>query len=212
MAIKLIVVRHGNTFRSGDVITRVGAGTDLPLVEKEKGRNIGKYLKYNNLIPDAVFSGPLTRHIQTAKLAMDEMSIQGEPILLNSFNEIDYGPDENKPEDEVIKRVGENAITEWDEKGIVPDGWLVDPDQLKESWINFSHFLEEQYNNQTVLIVSSNGIIRFAPFLTSDFESFAYGNGLKVSTGCLCIFQKELNDHFWDCKVWNLNPKKLLNI
>ena len=29
--IRLIVVRHGNTFNKGDVILRVGARTDLPL-------------------------------------------------------------------------------------------------------------------------------------------------------------------------------------
>ena len=30
----LIVVRHGNTFNSGDTILRVGGATDLPLTEK----------------------------------------------------------------------------------------------------------------------------------------------------------------------------------
>ena len=30
---RLIVVRHGNTFNSGDVILRVGSATDIPLTE-----------------------------------------------------------------------------------------------------------------------------------------------------------------------------------
>ena len=30
---KLVVVRHGNTFNSGDVILRVGSATDIPLTE-----------------------------------------------------------------------------------------------------------------------------------------------------------------------------------
>ena len=40
----LIIARHGNTFRKGETPTRVGSRTDLPLVEDERGRGIGKYL------------------------------------------------------------------------------------------------------------------------------------------------------------------------
>ena len=47
----LIIARHGNTFRPGETPTRVGARTDLPLVEEERARGIGLYLKKLGLIP-----------------------------------------------------------------------------------------------------------------------------------------------------------------
>ena len=34
-----MIVRHGNTFRAGETPTRVGARTDLPLVEEERARS-----------------------------------------------------------------------------------------------------------------------------------------------------------------------------
>ena len=53
---RLIIARHGNTFRKDETPTRVGAGTDLPLVEEERARGIGKYLKAKGLIPTKVFA------------------------------------------------------------------------------------------------------------------------------------------------------------
>jgi 2,3-bisphosphoglycerate-dependent phosphoglycerate mutase len=40
-----VIVRHGNTFRAGETPTRVGARTDLPLVEEERARSAGRYLR-----------------------------------------------------------------------------------------------------------------------------------------------------------------------
>ena len=44
-----MIVRHGNTFRAGETPTRVGARTDLPLVEEERARSAGRYL--HDLLP-----------------------------------------------------------------------------------------------------------------------------------------------------------------
>ena len=41
----LIIARHGNTFAKGETPTRVGCHTDLELVEEERGRGVGLYLK-----------------------------------------------------------------------------------------------------------------------------------------------------------------------
>ncbi|HVY53670.1 MAG TPA: histidine phosphatase family protein, partial [Gammaproteobacteria bacterium] len=60
MTIKLLIARHGNTFSPGDVVTRVGT-TDLPLVASglEQGRQLGIYLKQNNLVPGVIFTSKL---------------------------------------------------------------------------------------------------------------------------------------------------------
>lgn len=209
MTTRLIIARHGNTFTKDQIPTRVGGRTDLPLVESERGTNIGKYLKLKNMLPDAVYAAPLKRTMETAGLAVAAM---GEALVVQQedcFREIDYGPDENKTEEEVIARIGEDAIRLWNEKAVAPEGWLVDVPELIQTWKRWADKIAEEYKNQTVMIVSSNGVIRFAPYITDDFDAFAQAHDIKVGTGCLCVFEKEEGQP-WVCKEWNLKPAKFL--
>ncbi len=214
----LIIARHGNTFRSGEIPTRVGARTDLPLVEEERGRAIGKYLKENNLVPGIIYTSPLLRTKRTAQLAAEEMGLDSCSITeLGDFTEIDYGVDENKTEEDVMLRlgngntdVGKKIIERWNSDAIVPDGWNADPQQIIETWGNFAaKLVSEKDKCNVVLLVTSNGIIRFAPYLTGDFKKFTVEHDIKVATGGICIFEKEDGDAFWKCAAWNLKPYKL---
>ena len=102
MTTRIIIARHGNTFTKDQTPLRVGARTDLPLVETERGTNIGKYLKMRSLIPVAVFAAPLKRTTETARLAIAALD-KDIPLISDArFTEIDYGPDEGKTEEEVI--------------------------------------------------------------------------------------------------------------
>lgn len=202
----LIIARHGNTFGSDDTPTRVGARTDLPLVEsgREQARKIGKYLSENRLIPDVVYTSNLKRTIETAEIAIKESGVSNPTYQLDMFNEVDYGPDENKPEAEVIARIGEQVIKDWDESAIVPEGWVVDPDKIIENWKKFEDQIRAFDDNETILVVTSNGIARFAPHITGDFENFATHHKIKLSTGALAIF--EYKDGGWAIKEWGLKP------
>ena len=107
MTTRIIIARHGNTFAKDETPRRVGGRTDLDLVEEERGRNVGRYLKAKGLIPALVFAAPLKRTVNTAKLAIEEMG-GGMPLEIDdSFREVDYGPDENKTDDEVMLRLGQ---------------------------------------------------------------------------------------------------------
>lgn len=202
----LIIARHGNTFGPGDTPTRVGAHTDLPLVEKgiEQGKALGRYLRENMMIPDVVYSSNLQRTQQTAKAAIDESGVTNPIYTLDIFNEIDYGPDENQTEDKVIARIGEQAIKDWDEKTIVPDGWNVNPDEIIENWHKFADQICAFDDNETILVVTSNGIARFAPHITGDFEGFAADHTIKLSTGALGVFKHE--NGAWSITDWNIKP------
>ena len=160
MTTRIIIARHGNTFAKDETPRRVGGRTDLDLVEEERGRNVGRYLKAKGLIPALVFAAPLKRTVNTAKLAIEEMG-GGMPLEIDdSFREVDYGPDENKTDDEVMLRLGqvyavkegknpaemsEGALTDvgrhvidlWNEKAIVPDGWKVSPEDCIHAWMKF---------------------------------------------------------------------------
>ena len=206
MVTRILIARHGNTFTKDQTPTRVGRHTDLPLVEKELSYNLGKYLKACDLLPEAIFAAPLKRTMQTANLALEEMQQDITVQPYPQFLEIDYGPDENKPEIEVELRLGKQAIADWDSKALVPDGWLVDPAQCIQTWLDFASMVETNYYNKTVMVVSSNGIIRFAPYITQNFDKFIATHNIKVATGSLCIFEKSQQDKNWNCIDWNIKP------
>lgn len=201
----LIIARHGNTFEPGETPRRAGARTDLPLVEKgeQQARAIGKWLKDNGLYPEAIYSSQLQRTIQTAKIALSEAGYKEPVYPLEIFNEVDYGPDENLPEDAVMSRLGEQALKDWDEKAIVPEGWLFDPNKTINDWNNFAnHIVDDEQS--CILVVTSNGVARFAPHITGDFPGFIQEHSPKISTGAICVFVHE--NGRWVCKEWNLKP------
>lgn len=204
---RLIIARHGNTFGPQDVVTRVGR-TDLPLVESglEQGRMIGRYLKSVQLVPDMIFTSHLQRTVQTADQAQAEMGTSLTLKSLSIFNEIDYGPDENKPEHEVVARLGKPALEKWDAEGIVPESWKVDPESIIAHWKAFAAQFLQDHAGKTALVVTSNGIARFAPYLTGDFSAFRAAHAIKISTGALCIFENNGASDAWGCAAWNLKP------
>ena len=202
----LVIARHGNTFGPGDVVTRVGGRTDLPLTEAglEQGRKLGAYLREHALLPSVIYTSQLRRTLQTAAMAQQEMGLAVPLVPLDMFNEIDYGPDENQPEAAVVARLGADALRAWDMDTIVPPGWLVDVEGIRNAWSAFGLQLVQEHAGSTVLVVTSNGIARFAPVLTGDFEGFKARQNLKIATGALCRF--EYADDGWTVATWNLKP------
>ena len=213
----MVIARHGNTFRQGETPRRVGGASDLPLVEEHRAKSIGLYLKDKGLIPSVVYAAPLLRTVRTAELAVEATGCQINIIQLREFTEIDYGPDENKTEEEIELRLGEGdsdkgraVIEAWNKNAAVPDGWRVNPSQIIETWLDFAeNTVLRNSLHKTTLTVTSNGIIRFAPYLTGNFEQFAREHEIKVSTGGVCIFEKDDNDTFWKCTAWNLKPYQM---
>lgn len=214
---RIVIARHGNTFGKGETPTRVGCRTDLPLVEEDRSRAVGKYLVQRGMIPDVVYAAPLKRTLQTADFILKQAGCDIPVEVMEAFVEIDYGLDENKPETEVLLRLGngdleagKKVIDAWNKDATVPQGWIVDPAQIIRTWKQIGETVaahpQEDY---TVLIVSSNGIIRFAPYLTEDFASFAEHHDIKVATGGLCVFEKHESEQHWRCIEWNTVPIKL---
>ncbi|MDF1646763.1 MAG: histidine phosphatase family protein [Legionellaceae bacterium] len=200
--IQLIIARHGNTFGPEDTPTRVGARTDIPLVQSgiEQAALIGQYFRHHQIMPDVIYSSELKRTQQTA-----EHALLNRPITpLSCFNEIDYGPDENQTENEVVARIGQPAIDAWNQHAIVPDGWQVNPDAIIQNWLDFGAMIQREHDNQTVFVVTSNGIARFAPYLTGDFKTFSEKHTIKLKTGALSSFRHF--DDAWHVDYWNLRP------
>lgn len=203
---KLIIARHGNTFGPNDAPTRVGARTDLSLVEsgRMQAQKIGGYLKASSLIPDVVYCSTLQRTQETAEIAIKATGITNPIFPLEIFDEIDYGPDENKTEGEVVSRIGQDAIDAWNNDATVPNGWIVDPDRIIHNWNNFATQIRQHDDDETILVVTSNGIARFAPHITGDFAGFKAKHSLKLSTGALGII--EFSNETWSVLSWNIKP------
>lgn len=223
----LIIARHGNTFRKGETPTRVGARTDLPLVEEERGRGIGLYLKKKGLMPNRILAAPLQRTMKTAMLAAEELGNPC-PVLPDArFIEIDYGPDENQTEAATRARLGADiaaaqgtapadltaeqldalgaaAIDRWNAEAAVPIGWKADVQQIRDNWAALAG---EMQDGEVLLCVSSNGTIRFAPWLTGDYAAFCAEHDIKVPTGGVCIFTSE-DGSSWQCREWGTKAFK----
>lgn len=193
--IHLLIARHGNTFDKGDVIRRVGRGTDLPLSQsgQHQAALLGKYLLQYHPDISTVYTSTLKRTIETAKIALGVMKSNLEITQSDIFDEIDYGPDEGKPETDVIARLGENALAQWDQESIVPNGWNVDPKAITENWKTFAAKMQQENANKTILVVTSNGNARFAP-----------QHKIKLSTGAISLLTIENGN--WSAEHINRKP------
>lgn len=204
---QLIIARHGNTFAPHEVPRRIGCRTDLPLVNKgeDQAKALGHYLQSHHLVPDIVYTSQLLRTKQTASLALSTLnkSLAIKVQALDIFNEIDYGPDENLPETDVISRIGYDSLRLWEEQGVMPQGWKGDVSRIIENWHNFaSECLLSSH--RITLIVTSNGIARFAPYITGNFEKFRKHYPLKLAPGALGIVNFVNNG--WQVDAWNIRP------
>lgn len=203
----LLVARHGNTFDKGDILLRVGARTDLSLSESGKAQAsaLGEYLREHYPIIDTAYTSTLKRTIETASIAL---SCYPSPPLqepLGCFDEIDYGEDDGKPEDAVIARIGQEALDRWDTDATPPEGWHVDIDAIKQNWKHFASMLLTSYSGQTILVVTSNGIARFAPYILDNPDIFMASNNIKLSTGALACLSYEKGK--WHVEYWNKRPE-----
>lgn len=225
---RLIVVRHGNTFNSGDVILRVGSATDIPLTEKGmlQGEAVGKSLLQHEYQIDTVFHAPLQRTTQSAAgiiKSFPDAAVQTAEFL----TELDYGQDDGRPEDEVLLRLGvveyrnritpqisldelraagKAALKKWDSEAVLPAGWdfLADrAGRLSADWAEFAAMVTQKYAGKTVVAVTSNGIARFSKVLLPAGEVLE--GSLKLATGAYGVY--EFDGSNWHCGAWNVRPE-----
>lgn len=177
-----VIVRHGNTFAPGEPPRRVGARTDLPLVDtgREQAAALGRLFVDQDLRFDRILCSPLQRTRETAAIIRETLgtTVTTEPSAL--LAEIDHGADEDRPEDAVIARIGRDALDKWDRFGVAPPGWTVDRAARIDGWCT----LFACTDSGVTLLVTSNGAARFAlladPALTEQANARP---ALRLRTG-----------------------------
>ncbi|MCI4590361.1 histidine phosphatase family protein [Sphingobium sp. BYY-5] len=156
---RIFVIRHGNTFASGEEPRRVGARTDIPLVDSGHAQadRLGAWFADEGISVRRLLYSPLLRARETAQ-AIAAATGHAPDGVRDWLGEIDHGPDEGRPETEVLARIGAAALARWEEQGIAPDGWIVDAEARLAAWRAFFAEQEEGVD----LLVTSNGAARFA--------------------------------------------------
>jgi probable phosphoglycerate mutase len=177
---RLFVVRHGNTFDTGDVVTRVGGRTDLPLSNSGWVQAEALAQHFSGTRFALAFHSPLARTRQTARAILFIRPDWPEIQVKEFLREIDYGPDENQPEAAVMARLGAAALKAWDEDGTVPPGWIVDPVAIRAGWAALLKEIGGLAADANVLVVTSNGTARFLPDVVDTAPG---GLDRKLKTG-----------------------------
>lgn len=205
--IRLILIRHGNTFAPGDPPVWAGARTDLPLVAKgcEQADAMGHLLAATDIAPTRILAGPLLRTRQHAQIIAGLIHHTKPVEISEPLREVDYGLWEGLSTDEIHALGGQIALTAWDERAIWPQapGWSPSPEIIEDSIQSLLDTLSRGDSGQTILLVTSNGILRF--FARACQNPPLTGN-LKVRTGHYCIMEHDGNG--WKQTRWNQSPER----
>jgi len=213
-SIRLILVRHGNTFESGQTPTQVGARTDLPLTEqgRDQAHSFARYLVSQQIQPQGIYAGVLKRQIETARIVGRHLQVEDDRYMREpALTEIDYGPWEGLTSEEITQR-WPNEYKAWTTQAQWPKlfgGTEEEHLRAIEIWLNDLRLVHAA--GETVLGVTSNGIIRFfRAFQGKEWQSLAHAQqmeDLKVKTGHFCellLFENALK-----VESWNVDPGKV---
>lgn len=154
MTRRMVIVRHGDTFAPGETPRRIGARTDLPLVASGRAQAVALAAEFaeRELTFDRVLCSPLRRTRETAGIIAP-----GRIEAVGWLREIDHGPDENRTEEEVLARIGRDALDAWQRAATPPPGWQVDAEERLAAWRTIMSDAR-----RSILLVTSNGAARFA--------------------------------------------------
>ena len=201
----IYVVRHGNTFDKGDVVTRVGARTDLPLSQSGVLQAEALAAHFAERVPQgfsAAYCSALRRTRETAESILARSASMPTLSEVEFLREVDYGPDENRPEDEVVQRIGEAALRAWETEAIPPQGWDIEPDKIRTAWSDFLATLAKSNSGCPILIVTSNGIARFV--LDVVQHDGARPKSIKLKTGAYGLLETSPGRPV--LRSWNIRP------
>ena len=199
MDLIVTIVRHGNTFDAGQPTRRIGARTDLPLVESghDQARALGRSFAEQGLVFNRALAAPLRRTRSTIDAILASQPHAPAIESVDWLTEIDHGPDEGRFDSDVEARIGHDALVAWDREALTPDGWIVDSDRRIAGWQNLW-----KTGSGHVLIVTSNGAARFALLSDERLRGQASAlQSLKLRTGAygsIARDQGELRLIAWD--------------
>jgi probable phosphoglycerate mutase len=182
---RLIFGRHGNTFNPDDSVVWVGSGTDLPLVAKgrEQAHAAAKRLQQKDVVPARLWAASLKRTTEFAQIVCDDLGLPA-PRIDSRLDEIHYGAWEGATTEEIAADPDRaKALALWQDADVWPDclGWRTTQNQVMANLAAVFADIGAEHGDETVMIVSSNGILRFAPRVLGIAEPRSF----RLKTGAL---------------------------
>lgn len=210
--IRLLLLRHGNTFEADQIPYQVGARSDLILTAtgRAQAESFAQYVGSQGILPRAIYAGTLKRQTESALILGKRLQVE-DRIHLNesALTELDYGPWEGLTA-EKIARHWPKEYSDWTEQSIWPKGIFKgtfgETLRVIEDWVQQIRKL--YVPGDIVLGVTSNGILRFfASLQKEEWSRLQRGremDKIKVKTGHFCdllLYESQLK-----IKRWNVNP------
>lgn len=186
---RLILMRHGNTFEKGDTPIQVGARTDLPLTSfgKEQAKRVLEYILKNRIDLRAIYTGTLRRQKESAEIIGKHFKLSCQTT--ETLNEIDYGKWEGLPS-ETIKTKWPEEYSAWTHDAIWPKNIFNSSYAAFQKTLNnwLASLLKIHEKDATILGVTSNGLLRMF-------------RNEKVKTGNFC--ELDLYPGGFEIQSWN---------
>jgi probable phosphoglycerate mutase len=209
---RVVLVRHGNTFSPGEAAVWVGARTDLALVEKgrQQAEEVANQLGRAGMTINRIFAGPLRRTAETAAIIAKIAGIAPDSVVTDRrLTEIDYGDWEGLTSDDIRRRYGNAEIDGWEHNNAWPQAanWPATKREVVARVLEFFEAMGPQspeHQNAIEMVVSSNGIFRlFAESLGLPTT------GSKMATGNISLLTRSAGNR-WQVEWWNAAPGSLL--
>ncbi len=221
---KIFALRHGNTFgedqKGGKRIFMLGSNNNLPLVQSgiNQARDMCKYLTKINVIPTAIYSNTLVRIWEVGLIIREYFLYKHNtsiPLIEDdSLLELDYGDwaglTTEDTNNEVIKKFGQDAWDDWQNKRIIPNypphNWKVTADDIKGKIKDlFEHLAKTYSQDDNIIVIGSQGSLTFLNTLfDGGMDRAIEEDRYKIKTGRFS--EIEYKDGKWVLNSWNTKP------
>lgn len=210
---RLILLRHGNTFNPGETAVWVGKREDLPLVSqgKAQAQGVAGVFSEARVIPQAVYCSSLQRTREFAQILKHECKWRSAITEDARLDELDYGLWSGLSSEDIAARGWVIDLQQWNDRCVWPSEaqWEGSAELIRSEAEDFIQDLSQMYDDDaTVVAVTSNGRMRY--FLSLDAESFKQAirhEQVKVRTGHAAIFS--VRGGRVTLEGWNLSPEEL---
>ena len=108
--LEIFIARHG---QNEDNVNGVLNGhRDLPLTDlgRQQAHDLAEGIEEAGLMFDTVYSSPLSRALETAKIICSSLGIEKQPIVVPELIERDFGGGTGRPIKEVVAEAGSDVI------------------------------------------------------------------------------------------------------
>ncbi len=205
---QMLALRHGNTFGPGEMVVMVGAKQDPALVPSglEQAQRCARAL--TGLKPAAIYAGPLRRTLEYAAILGETLGLG--VSIDERLREIDYGRWAGLADAEIAALGDSLALAAWRDRGEWPAGaGFGESDRAVRSRVErFAGELAARHKNRAVLVVTSQGVLRYFLKLDSvEWERRAEQKAIAVKTGHGGLLKSSTSA--FACVAWNATPEEL---